>query len=212
MQEIHQLRAQLSSIAGAGVGAGIPAASQTALAPPSDTQLKVLRQILTSAFIDSVAVRLDVALKKGSSFTSCRNVPYRAAGLGSEHEVFIHPSSALFHRPPPDFVVFTEITQSQGRGEGPGKAWLKGVTRINPTWLATLGKGMCTFSRPVEMPGKAKLGASATSSSLGLGKGLGNKDDTREVIVVPHFSDLGVDLPAVKRKQRREGTRWVMVE
>jgi ATP-dependent RNA helicase DHX37/DHR1 len=205
MQEIHQLRAQLTSIAGAGAGAGAGTGagtmSRTALAPPSDTQLKVLRQILTSAFIDSVAVRLDVALKKGSSFTSCRNVPYRAAGLGSEHEVFIHPSSALFHRAPPDFVVFTEITQSQGRGEGPGKAWLKGVTKINPTWLATLGKGMCTFSRPVEMPGKAKLGL-----------GLGNKDDTREVIVVPHFSDLGVDLPAVKRKQRREGTRWVMAE
>src|SRR6478752_3945891 len=99
MQEIHQLRAQLTSIAGAGAGAGAGTGagtmSRTALAPPSDTQLKVLRQILTSAFIDSVAVRLDVALKKGSSFTSCRNVPYRAAGLGSEHEVFIHPSSAL---------------------------------------------------------------------------------------------------------------------
>jgi ATP-dependent RNA helicase DHX37/DHR1 len=212
MQEIQQLRAQLTSIAGAGAGAGTGTGanttSRTALAPPSDTQLKVLRQILTSAFIDSVAVRVDVALKKGSSFTSCRNVPYRAAGLGSEHEVFIHPSSALFHRAPPDFVVFTEITRSHGRGEGPGKAWLKGVTKINPTWLATLGKGMCTFSRPVEMTttGKPKSGLSA------LGNGLGGKDDTREVIVVPHFSDLGVDLPAVKRKQRREGTRWVMVE
>ncbi|RSH92899.1 putative ATP-dependent RNA helicase DHR1 [Saitozyma podzolica] len=212
MQEIHQLRAQLSAIAGsgAGTGTGTGTTSRTALAPPSDTQLKVLRQILTSAFIDSVAVRLDVALKKGSSFTSCRNVPYRAAGLGSEHEVFIHPSSALFHRAPPDFVVFTEITQSQGRGEGRGKAWLRGVTKINPTWLATLGKGMCTFSRPVEMAmtGKPKSGSGLSA----LGNGLGGKDDTREVIVVPHFSDLGVDLPAVKRKQRREGTRWVMVE
>jgi ATP-dependent RNA helicase DHX37/DHR1 len=72
------------------------------------------------------------------------------------------------------------------------------VTKIQPAWLAVLGKDMCTFSRPVETPGAA---AKTRLNPAG---------NEREVIVVPHFADLGVDLPPVKRKQRREGTRWVM--
>lgn len=77
---------------------------------------------------------------------------------------------------------------------------MKGVTKINPGWLSTLGKGMCSFSKPVEA----------------IMKGRGKREDVREgereVVVVPHFRDLGVDLPGVRRKQRREGTRWVLVE
>ena len=38
------------------------------------------------------------------------------------------------------------------------------------------------------------------------------KEGEREVLVTPHFGDLGVDLPPVKMKQRREGTRWVLME
>jgi ATP-dependent RNA helicase DHX37/DHR1 len=113
----------------------------------------------------------------------------------------------MFHHAPPDFVVFAEITQSQSRsGEGEGKRWMKGVTRINPGWLASLGKGLCTFSTPREMPGKGKSG-----NGIGIAA-MGGKEDERDVVVVPHFRDLGVDLPAVRRKQRRKGTRWVLVE
>ncbi|AFR97931.1 ATP-dependent RNA helicase DHX37/DHR1 [Cryptococcus neoformans C23] len=183
MQEIHQLRAQISSIA------KVPLSK---LLPPNDTQLKVLRQILAAGFIDQVAVREDLVLKKGVSYESTRGVAYRAVGLGSE-PVFIHPSSALFHRAPPDFVVFSEIVRTS-------KPWMKGVTKINPAWLPSLGKGLCTFSKPMEMPTKGF----ARKSVL--------KDDEREVFVTPHFKDLGVDLPVMKKKQRREGTRWILVD
>lgn len=158
-------------------------------------QLKVLRQIITSGFIDQVAVRQDIYLKKTTTFASTRNVPYRA--LGVPGEVYIHPSSALFHRSPPDFLVFSEIVQTS-------KAWMKGITKINGAWLPTLGKGLCSFSRPVDVPGKV----SAKSLELQGGK----QGDVREVLVVPHFGALGVDLPPVKKKQRREGARWVLVE
>lgn len=183
MQEIHQLRAQISSIA------KVPLSK---LLPPNDTQHKVLRQILAAGFIDQVAVREDLVLKKGVSYESTRGVAYRAVGLGSE-PVFIHPSSALFHRAPPDFVVFSEIVRTS-------KPWMKGVTKINPAWLPSLGKGLCTFSKPMEMPTKGF----ARKSVL--------KDDEREVFVTPHFKDLGVDLPVMKKKQRREGTRWILVD
>ncbi|KIR24887.1 ATP-dependent RNA helicase DHX37/DHR1 [Cryptococcus deuterogattii LA55] len=183
MQEIHQLRAQISSIA------KVPLSK---LLPPNDTQLKVLRQILAAGFIDQVAVREDLVLKKGVSYESTRGVAYRAVGLGSE-AVFIHPSSALFHHAPPDFVVFSDIVRTS-------KPWMKGITKINPVWLPSLGKGLCTFSKPMEMPTK------------GFAKKSGLKDDEREVFVTPHFKDLGVDLPVMKKKQRREGTRWILVD
>lgn len=38
------------------------------------------------------------------------------------------------------------------------------------------------------------------------------KEGEREVAVVPHFRGLEVDLPVVKKRQKREGTRWVFVD
>ena len=157
----------------------------------SPLQLKVLRQIITAGFIDQVAVRSDVALKRPARFTSSRSIPYRAAGI--TEDIFIHPSSALFHRAPPEFVVFQEIVRTS-------RPWMRVVTQINPAWLSALGKGMCSYSRPTEV---GREGGSKVAEV---------KEGERVVSVVPHFRDLGVDLPAVKMRQRREGTRWVLVE
>ena len=153
----------------------------------------MIRQILTAGFIDQTAIRLDVAMKRPAKFISCHNVAYRASGV--EEEVFIHPSSSMFHRPPPDFLVFQEIVRTS-------KPWLKGITKINSSWLSHLGKGMCIYSRPEEVVikgGKANKAREAT-------------DSEREVVVVPHFRPLAVDLAPIKKKQRREGTRWVLVD
>jgi ATP-dependent RNA helicase DHX37/DHR1 len=180
MQEIQQLRSQISAIAGAPL---------QKMAPPSDKERKILRQVLCAGFIDQVAVLESLASKKGSSaHASARGVPYRA--LGVPGPVYLHPSSVLFHHTPPDYVVFAEVVRT-------ARVCLKGVTRVQGTWLAVLGRDMCTFSRPLETPGMRARSVSATE---------------REVVVVPHFGDLGVDLPPVKRRQRREGTRWITLE
>ncbi|WRT64167.1 uncharacterized protein IL334_001096 [Kwoniella shivajii] len=188
MQEIHQLRSQISTIAKVPLGK---------LLPPNATQLKVLRQILTAGFIDQVAVREDLVLKKGVTYESTRGVIYRAVGLNSE-PIYIHPSSSLFHQSPPDFLVFSELTRNSSN-----KTWIKGLTKINPTWLTTLGKGLCSFSKPIEMP-KTKSTIITTKNKSGV--------EEREVYVTPHFKDLGVDLPIMKMKQRKEGPRWILVE
>lgn len=161
-------------------------------------QTKVIRQIITASSLDRIAVRQDIFLKRNTTFLSCRNVAYRGIGLGAE-EVFIHPSSALYHKPAPEFIAFHEVTRSQS-----GKAWAKGITKINPGWLATLGKSSCSFSRPEVVPGRGIKGKKGKVEEL--------KEGEREVVVTPHFGDLGVDLPQVRMKQRREGTRWVLVE
>lgn len=83
-------------------------------------QLKVLRQLLTAALIDQVAVRKDKVTKdtaSGQQYSTSRGVPYRASGI--DEDVFIHPSSVLAGQPPPDFVVFVEVVRTT-------KVWIKG--------------------------------------------------------------------------------------
>ena len=60
---------------------------------------------------------------------------------------------------------------------------------------------MCTFSRPVDLP----------SNTAAKGR-MEKQGEQREVVVIPHFGALGVDLPPVKKIQRREGTRWVLLD
>jgi ATP-dependent RNA helicase DHX37/DHR1 len=84
-------------------------------------QLKVLKQLLTAAFIDQVAVRKDIVDKheaSGTQYSTSKGVAYRA--LGVNEDVFIHPSSVLIGGPPPDFVVYHEIVRTS-------KAYLKGL-------------------------------------------------------------------------------------
>ncbi|KAI0697135.1 P-loop containing nucleoside triphosphate hydrolase protein [Cytidiella melzeri] len=165
MEEIHKLRAQISSI----VQTNFPdsdAGFVANLSPPSALQLKVLRQLVAAGFIDQVAVRRDKVSKETSSgqqYTTSHGVPYCAIGI--DEDVFIHPSSVLASLPPPDFIVFLEVVRTT-------KVWLKGVTVVNAAWLSSLGKSLCTFSKPI----KRQDGSS---------------------VVIPHFGPLGWELPAV---------------
>lgn len=113
MQEIHKLRHQVSRIVSANYP-GLEADFNPKLLPPNDTQLKVLRQLVTAAFIDQVAVRKDLIFPgqapDGSKFASTRGIAYRAVGV--DEDVFIHPSSTLFHGPPPECVVYQELVRT----------------------------------------------------------------------------------------------------
>lgn len=112
MEEIHKLRVQISSI----VHANFPSPDlrfDKELRPPNDLQLKVLRQLIASAFVDRVAARKDFiqsTAMTGTKFASCRGVPYRAIGISED--VFVHPQSVIYSHSPPDFVVFQEAVSS----------------------------------------------------------------------------------------------------
>lgn len=118
MEEIHKLRAQISSI----VQTNFPnedSGLHRNLNPPSILQLKVLRQLLCSAFIDRVAVRIDLLQSNalsGNKYATCRGVPYRA--LGITEDVFIHPQSVIFSQAPPDYIVYQDAVRST-------QTWLK---------------------------------------------------------------------------------------
>ncbi|GAA5917841.1 hypothetical protein JCM6882_000837 [Rhodosporidiobolus microsporus] len=200
MQEIHKLRAQISRIV-ASTFPGIDAGFVPKLPPPNETQLKVLRQLLTAAFIDQVAIRKDLVDKSNNisyaKVASTRGVPYRAFGI--DEDLFIHPSSNLFHNAPSDFIVYNELHRTH-------KVWLKTITKVNPAWLPVLGRPMCTFSKPVESPtaalaAKAKAAAAGTSAT----------DDTRTVFLIPRFGPgVGVELKPVQMTQKLVNGRWLL--
>ncbi|KAH8925605.1 P-loop containing nucleoside triphosphate hydrolase protein [Atractiella rhizophila] len=191
MEEIHKLRGQLTRIV-AGMYPKMLSIFEAKLKPPSELQLKVLRQLITASFVDSVAIRLDL-LDKVPQANQQRLVPYRA--LGVDEDVFIHHTSVLSHSPP-DFLVYQELFRSS-------RVWLKHNTKINAAWLPILGKSLCTFSKPVEDP-------LVTAKYL---KGSTSKDpNERDCMVIPKFGPgLGVELPLVKVKQKRVGNKWVFV-
>jgi ATP-dependent RNA helicase DHX37/DHR1 len=167
MEEIHRLRAQISSIVHSNFPNTDPGFTPK-LSPPSDLQLKVLKQLLTAGFIDQVAVRKDIVDKhqfSGTKYSTAKGVPYRA--LGIQEDVFIHPSSVIINTPPPDFLVFYEVVRSS-------RISLKGLTIINSSWLPTLAKDtLCSFSKPVR-------------NNLGT------------LMTIPKFGPEGWELPAIK--------------
>ena len=148
MEEIHKLRGQISNIVQANF-ADADANFMPKISPPNAfqvcvclyrrvsccthslvlskfPQVKVLRQLLTSSFIDQVAVRKDLVEEAtGNKFLTSRGVPYRAAGI--EEDVFIHPSSVLYSVSPPQYLVYHEVVRSN-------RVWIKGDGFSPETW------------------------------------------------------------------------------
>ncbi|KAF8176995.1 P-loop containing nucleoside triphosphate hydrolase protein [Pholiota molesta] len=167
MEEIHKLRAQISAIVRANFP-GTDSGFIPQLSPPTDHQLKVLKQLLTAGFIDHVAVRKDIVDKRqasGTQYSTAKGVAYQA--LGIQEDVYIHPSSLLIGAPPPDYLIYHEVIRTS-------RAYLKGLTTINPAWLSSLGKDtLCTFSKPI-------------SNNVGT------------LMTIPRFGPQAWELPAIK--------------
>ncbi|TFL01831.1 P-loop containing nucleoside triphosphate hydrolase protein [Pterulicium gracile] len=168
MEEIHKLRAQISNIVQANF-TGMDALFSANLTPPTEIQLKIIRQLLCAGFIDQVAIRKDridaLSSERGTKYSTSKGVAYRAAGV--DEDVFIHPSSILFGHAAPEFVVYREIMRTS-------RPWMKGLTVINPAWLATIGKDtLCTFSKPTI-------------------------NDKGVAMVIPRFGPEGWELPPIR--------------
>lgn len=232
MEEIHKLRAQLSNL----VLANLAGLSETEmqclqdpqLPPPTPAQMKVLRQLLASIYIDRVVVRADVVgapeaelapAEPGAKMASTRRVPYVA--LGVQGPVFIHVSSTFYHRPPPEWLVFGEAHQSapkeasvEDEEQAPRTQWLKMVTKINPAWISTLGRTLCTFSQAADAPSSHALSQSMKALKQGERKAL-----TRNILITPRYGGSQLDggacggqgweLPSFTAKQVFENGRWV---
>lgn len=236
MQEIHKLRAQLGAIvrSRAAPGTDLRCLDDPQLPPPSETQLKVLRQLLASAYVDQVAVRADLVpeaaaalgaladesteagrqyslqVRRGAKLASTRGVAYLVRSAPGQ-ACFIHPSSALFHGPPPPWIIFDELYRGSS-GAAADKVWLRTVTRINPAWLQSLARPLCSFAKPAEPAGgTAALVAAAAKGGQA----------QRDIVLVPSYgtgpaaepeernAGPGWELPPVKATQTLINGRWV---
>jgi len=174
MEEIHKLRAQIHDIVKSSLP-NEPCDFKPNLQPPTDAQMKAIRQMITAGFIDQIAIRADLADRpelRGTKYATCKNVAYRAMGISEP--VFVHPTSVLFPNPPPPFICFQDIVRTS-------KPWMKNLTAVNPAWLHVLGPALCTFSTKKQTTGSKLI----TSTSF---------------VSVPHFGPEGWELPPIKGK------------
>ncbi|KAK6350728.1 putative ATP-dependent RNA helicase DHR1 [Orbilia javanica] len=168
MQEVRKLRQQLTNIVRSQFSDAI-GQFEVKLQPPKELQIKALRQIISTGFMDQVAIRGDLlpnSLIK-PNFKKVADIPYftlfasSTARLGAKLEnlnevaVFIHPSSILveLHQNKdffPEFIVYSEMH----RGATSGKVRIKPLTALTGQQLSNLAKGspLLTFSKPLDKP------------------------------------------------------------
>ncbi|CAI2163336.1 20104_t:CDS:10 [Funneliformis geosporum] len=183
MQEIHKLRGQITNIVQMNCP-GVDVCVDPKMKPPSTNQIQALKQIIAAGFIEQVAIRKGVIDKSSKTFSSTRNVVY--CTMWTEDDVFIHPTSILYHNKPPNFVVYQELHKTS-------KVWMKGVTVVESSWLSKLGKSLCTFSKPVEL---------TTSKSK-------KKKDTEKIAyVTPSFGPKNWELSPMKIVAQKVNGRW----
>ncbi|XP_067083676.1 probable ATP-dependent RNA helicase DHX37 [Osmerus mordax] len=137
MMEIRRLRGQLTN----AVNAVCPAVGvfvDPKMAPPTESQVVCLRQVVLAGLGDHLARRvqpeemLDPKWRNG----------YKTALL--DEPVYIHPSSALF-KTLPMFVVYQEVMETT-------KMYMRGVSAVEPEWVPRLLPQYCHFGSPLSSP------------------------------------------------------------
>jgi ATP-dependent RNA helicase DHX37/DHR1 len=107
------------------------------MAPPSQEQAKLLRQIVLSGLVDKIAKRYDHAIT-GPDGKEVKNA-YQSVIL--EDAIFIHPSSVLF-KELPEYVCYVEMAETS-------RMYMKGVCAAESTWLPVYLPSQCKFEKPI---------------------------------------------------------------
>jgi ATP-dependent RNA helicase DHX37/DHR1 len=195
MKDIHKLRIQITNIVNNQL-AGIVAPVQftAKLYPPTAVQIRTIKQVITAAYLDHVAIRSDL-LNCNSTKTLLKTIlrveylpmiSLATPGVDSDNAVaFIHPNSALAKRSvAPEYVVYSDIRQSQSN-----RSRLLSLTTVSARDIEPLAKGtpLIQYSKPLNYPPPRFF---SENGSL-----------KREVYVVPRFGiqGRGWELPSIKR-------------
>lgn len=217
MEEIAKLRKQLTHIVKVNTSkdgvAAVVNDSSLKVPIPNKTQVAALKQIISSGFIDQVAIRGDLISSdvQITNRTSIMNTPYEtlfpSAQFGDEVEpfVFIHPNSIINSSGslPAPYLVYQSLNLGSNRQEGKlSKLRIKPLVDIGGKPLANIAKNspLITYSKPLGHPYAPK---NITPTK-------------RECYVVPRFGaaigdgGVGWDLPAIKVIQEKKNGQWVI--
>ncbi|KAF4110339.1 probable ATP-dependent RNA helicase DHX37 [Onychostoma macrolepis] len=137
MLEIRRLRRQLTNAVNA-VCSDAGVYMDNKMAPPTESQVRCLRQIVLAGLGDHIARRVQAEELLDPKWRNGYKTPLL------DDPVFIHPSSAL-HKTLPEFVVYQEIMETT-------KMYMRGVCAVQGEWIPKLLPQYCHFSAPEESP------------------------------------------------------------
>jgi ATP-dependent RNA helicase DHX37/DHR1 len=194
MKDIRKLRMQITSIVNNQLSGIVAPVEITAnLPPPSPLQIRTIKQVITAAYLDCIAIRADLVDSNSSSSNTkttlrAEYLPMTTPtgqGLTTEF-AFVHPKSAVADlSKAPDYIVYSEIRESQKTH----KLRLIPLTTVSAREIEPLARGtpLIQYSKPLNYPPPRVF------SENGVLK--------KEVYVVPRFGfqGRGWELPSIKR-------------
>ncbi|KAG0232160.1 putative ATP-dependent RNA helicase DHR1 [Actinomortierella wolfii] len=196
MQEIHQLRGQLTRMVQDNF-AQLPSVRDLTFDPympkPTPRQLLAIRQIVACSFVDQVAIRRDLVETVEVNYSKhAQQTSY--VTMWSKEPMYIHPTSGLFGvKPAPDMVIYQDLQKSVQQVPIPGrvpKTYLKGVTVVEPKWMPSLANNTGLIRASKERIIKID-------------------DKTQKAVTDVTFGPTDWPLPPIEIWQRREGARYV---
>jgi ATP-dependent RNA helicase DHX37/DHR1 len=196
MRDIQRLRIQITNLINnqlAGVIA--PVVFSPNLTPPSPLQIRTLKQVVTAAYLDQIAIRLDlveanISKRKTSDPLRAKYLPLTSPvghlKESTRREVYIHPNSALAKlATAPDYIIYSNLRESQNYD----RLRLLPLTTVTTRDIEPLARGtpFIQYSKPLNYPPPRVF------SEGGVMK--------KEIYVVPRFGieGRGWELPSIKR-------------
>ncbi|KAI8103074.1 hypothetical protein M9434_005859 [Picochlorum sp. BPE23] len=105
-----------------------------------------LQKAIIAGWSDRVAKRVrssQYLKKKMEAGSRTRAVRYESIAL--DEDVFLHPNSSL-HSTSPEWIVYSDIIKTEKR------AYMVGLTAIDPTWIYHAAAALCSVSKPLSDP------------------------------------------------------------
>ncbi|MFT7805018.1 putative ATP-dependent RNA helicase DHX37 [Arapaima gigas] len=137
MLEIRRLRGQLTTAVNA-VDPGARLYLDAKMAPPTESQVVCLRQIVLAGLGDHLARRVQAEELLDPKWRNGYKTPLL------DSPVFIHPNSALF-KTLPEYVVYQEVLETS-------KMYMRGVSAVQEEWIPQILPQYCHFGPPLENP------------------------------------------------------------
>ncbi|KAL1896545.1 putative ATP-dependent RNA helicase DHR1 [Sporothrix stenoceras] len=230
LREIQKMRRQITNLLRTNLPLHANLTYQEQLPRPTDTQIRLLKQMVAAGFPENIALRADMSpnppqyINAGGSIHKPRRaieVPYRTlfpvpsdsiGGSSKSEFVYIHPSSPLAHMTVaecPQYIVYSHLQRTAPNPDmdptvSLPKVRMRSLTDISGLQLASLLQGtpLLEYSKPIKETFRSDDGRE------------------RECWVVPTLQaddgsgvgGMGWPLPAIKVRQRKvPGQGWEMV-
>lgn len=114
---------------------------------------RLICQAICAGWADRVAKRIPISSKTADGETISRAGRYQSCMV--DESIFIHRWSSV-STVRPEFLVYNELLETKRpnkEGETSAKrAYMHGVTNVDPTWLVENAKSSCIFSPPLTDP------------------------------------------------------------